>query len=130
MLVEGQNLSFFNTFFFLLIKTIFSNILEATLAVTCVNLHSYYCHTPSTEAITEITGNLLWHFLSNLFAIRQISTGMGTMQGPYMQGSYVQYPFVQGLRARSVRACVISLYHLVRHSDNKYVFLISIHEIR
>ena len=96
MLVEGQNLSFFNTFFFFLIKTIFSNILEATLAVTCVNLHSYYCHTPSTEAITEITGKLLWHFLSNLFAIRQISTGMGTMQGPYMQGSYVQYPFVQG----------------------------------
>ena len=97
MLVEGQNLSFFNTFFFLLIKTILSNILEATLAVTCVNLHSYYCHAPSTEAITEITGKLLWHFLSNLFAIRQISTGMGTMQGPYMQGSYVQYPFVQGL---------------------------------
>ena len=97
MLVEGQNLSFFNTFFFFLIKTIFSNILEATLAVTCVNLHSYYCHAPSTEAITEITGKLLWHFLSNLFAIRQISTGMGTMQGPYMQGSYVQYPFVQGL---------------------------------
>ena len=130
MLVEGQNLSFFNIFFFLLIKTILSNILEATLAVTCVNLHSYYCHTPSTEAITEITGKLLWHFLSSLFAIRQISTGMGTMQGPYMQGSYVQYPFVQGLRARSVRACVISLYHLVRHLDNKYVFLISIHEIR
>ena len=45
MLVEGQNVSFFNTsLFFHLIKTISAifdgNILVDTLAVTCVDLHS------------------------------------------------------------------------------------------
>ena len=44
-----------------------------------------------------IGGKLLSHFFSNLSMKRQISTEMGTVQGPYVQGP-----------------CVISLYEPIR----------------
>ena len=57
-----------------------------------------------------IGGKLLSHFFSNLLMKRQISTEMGTVQGPHVQGP-----------------CVISLYEISSHpgSSTKSISMFS-----